>query len=140
MTIDLTTELLAPSGTALKFEAEGDVQRIVIETAEKQQETSYDDGSPVFWPSGDPKYQIVITGKDLEGNAAKLYVKGYMTDAFKDALREAGVKAGDDISGGTLAVKWESTDEPRKAGMKGARRYKATFKPAPKAAVTDDLI
>ena len=140
MTTDLTTELLAPSGTSLKFEAEGDVRRIVIETAEKQQETSYDDGSPVFWPSGDPKWQVVISGTDPEGDSARLFVKGYMLDAFKEALRAAGVKAGEDISGGTLIVKWESTDEPRRPGMKGARRFKAKFEPARKAVVTDDLI
>lgn len=139
MTIDITSDLLASSAPSVKFEAEGDVRRILIEDITKQQETDFDTGEPVFWPSGDPKYQYVVTGR-VDGEESRLFVKGYMVDALKDALRKADVKAGDSLVGGTLVVKWNETDEPRRSGMKGARRYVAKFEPAPKGVADDDLI
>lgn len=138
MTIDITTELLGSSGSSLKFEAEGDIVKIRISRIEKSQETSYDDGTPVFWPSGDPKYQYVVSGIS-NGEEARLFVKGYMIDAFKEALRKAGVQPGQPLDGGTLSMKWDSTEEPRKPGMKGARKYVAKFEPAPTAVVDEDL-
>jgi len=138
MTIDITTELLGSSGSSLKFEAEGDIVKIRITRIEKQQETSYDDGTPVTWPSGDPKWQYVVNGI-ADGEDARLFVKGYMIDALKEALRKAGVQPGQPLDGGTLSMKWDSTDEPRKAGMKGARKYVAKFEPAPGAVVDEDL-
>ena len=138
MTIDITTELLGSTGNSLKFETEGDVVKIRITGISKQQETSYDDNSPVFWPSGDPKWQYVVSGI-ADGEEARLFVKGYMIDALKEALRKAGVQPGQPLDGGTLSMKWDSTDEPRKAGMKGARKYVAKFEPAPGAVVDEDL-
>lgn len=138
MTIDITSELLAPSSPILKFEAEGDVHRIEIRDIDKQQETSFDDGSPVFWPSGDPKYQYVITGI-VEGEEMRLYLKSYAIDALRDAMRAAGVERGESLAGAVLSIKWDSTDEPRRPGMKGARRYKAKLERAQKARVDEDL-
>ena len=37
-------------------------------------------------------------------------------------------------------MKWASTEEPRKPGMKGARKYVAKYEPAPTAVVDEDLI
>lgn len=139
MTNAITAELLGSAGTTVKFEAEGDVRKIVVADIDKQQETSYDTGEPVTWPSGDPKYQYVVKGS-VDGEESRLFVKGYMVDALKEALRKAGVVAGESLTGGTLTVKWNSTDEPRRAGMKGARRYVAKFEKAPAGLVDDDLI
>jgi len=139
MTIDITTELLGSSSPTVKFEAEGDVRKIHVENIEKQQETSFDDGSPVFWANGQPKWQYVVTGT-VDGDESRLFIKGYMVDALKDALRKAGVKPGESLAGGTLTFKWASTDEPRRPGMQGARKYVAKFEPAPKGLVDDDLI
>lgn len=138
MTSSITAELLGSTGTTVKFEAEGDVRKIVIADINKQQETSFETGAPVTWPSGDPKYQYVVSGL-VDGEESRLFIKGYMVDALKEALRKAGIKAGDSLNGGTLTVKWQSTDEPRRAGMQGARRYVAKFEPAV-AVVDDDLI
>jgi len=139
MTIDLTTELLGSTGNSLKFEAEGDVVKIRITGVSKQQETSYDDNSPVFWPSGDPKYQWIFTGIS-DGEESRLFVKGYMIDALKEALRKAGVVPGQPLDGGLLSMKWASTEEPRKPGMKGARKYVAKYEPPANAVVDEDLI
>ena len=139
MSIDITSELLGSSSPSLKFKAEGDAHRITIREIAKQQETDFDTGAPVTWPSGDPKFQYVVTGT-ADGEEARLFIKGYMIDALKDALRKAGVQPGTDLTGGTLTIKWNATDEPRRAGMQGARRYIGKFEPAAKAVVDDDLI
>lgn len=139
MTIDITTELLGASGSTLKFETEGDIVNLRITGYEKRQETDYDSGDPVFWKSGDPKYQYVFAGIS-NGEESRLFVKGYMVDALKEALRKAGVQQGQSLEGGTLTVKWSETDEPRKPGMQGARKYVAKYEPPAAAAVDEDLI
>jgi hypothetical protein len=139
MSYDITSELLTSGAPAVKFEQEGDVRKIKIADITKQQETDFDTGEPITWPNGQPKYQFVITGT-INGDEVRLFVKGYMVDALRDALRKANVKPGDSLNGGTLTVKWESTDEPRRKGMNGARRYVAKFEPAPAGIVDDDLI
>lgn len=136
---DITNELLASGSPIVKFEQEGDVRKIKITNITKQQETDFDTGEPVTWPNGQPKYQYVVTGT-VDGDEARLFIKGYMVDALREALRKANVQAGDTLSGGTLTVKWDSTDEPRRKGMQGARRYVAKFEPAPVGTVDDDLI
>jgi hypothetical protein len=136
---DITNELLASGSPTVKFEQEGDVRKIKITNITKQQETDFDTGEPVTWPNGQPKYQYVVTGT-VDGDEARLFIKGYMVDALREALRKANVQAGDTLSGGTLTVKWDSTDEPRRKGMQGARRYVAKFEPAPVGTVDDDLI
>lgn len=139
MTIDITSQLLGPSSPTVKFEVEGDVRKIRITDIDRTQETSYDTNEPVFWPNGEPKMQYVLRGV-VDGEESRMFVKGYMIEALREALRKAGVTAGDSLVGGTLAFKWDSTDAPRKAGMKGARRYVAQYEAAPKGVVGDDLI
>ena len=139
MTIDITTELLGSTGNSLKFETEGDFVKIRITGISKQQETSYDDGTPVRWPNGDPKYQWVFTGIS-DGEESRLFVRGYMINALTEALRKAGTVPGQPLDGGLLTMKWASTEEPRKPGMKGARKYVAKYEPAPTAMVDEDLI
>jgi len=139
MSIDITNELLTTGTPAVKFEQEGDVRKIKIADVTKQQETDFDTGELITWPNGQPKYQFVITGT-VNGEESRLFVKGYMVDALRDALRKADVKPGDSLAGGTLTIKWDSTDEPRRKGMNGARRYVAKYEPAPAGLVDDDLI
>lgn len=139
---DITTDLLAPKSPTVKFDEEGDVRKIVIDTVVKEQETDFDDGTPVFWDPPTnlrPKFQYVVSGT-VDGEDARLFVKGYMVDALRDALRKADVQPGQTLTGGTLTIKWDSTDEPKRKGMKGARRYVAKFVPAPAAVATDDLL
>jgi len=137
----ITDELLAPSGATLKFEAEGDIHKIRITAIEKRQTTDFVSGEPATWDDGNPKNQWVIAGIS-NGEDAKIYIKdwGNQKKAFVDALVAAGIKAGDSIEGGTLTVKWDSTDAPSRAGLSGAKVFKMRFEPAPAAVVDDDLI
>lgn len=141
MAIDITTDLLAPSGATLKFTEEGQVHRITITKAEQVQATDFVSNEPQTWDDGSPRMQYVISGVS-EGEPAKLYLKawGAQKAAFADALREAGIKAGEALDGGTLTVKWTSTQEPSKPGLSGAKQFKMRFEPAKKAVVTDDII
>ena len=123
----------------MKFDNEGDIRKIVITDVDKQQQLDFDTGEPLTWPNGQPRMQYVITGT-VDGDDARLFVKGYMIDALRDALRKANVQPGQSLAGGTLTMKWSSTDEPKRKGMQGARRYTAKFDPAPAAVATDDLL
>lgn len=137
--MDITSELLTSGAPTVKFTTEGDMRKIVVADIVKQQETDFDTGEPVTWPNGQPKWQYVVTGT-VDGDESRLFIKGYMVDALKDALRKAGVKPGDTLVGGTLTMKWASTDEPKRKGMQGARRYVAKYEPAPAGIVDEDLI
>jgi hypothetical protein len=55
-----------------------------------------------------------------------------------DALRAAGVQGGDPLVGGTLTMKWDSTEAPSKPGLSGAKKFRMKFEPAPKGIVDDD--
>lgn len=139
MTIDITSELLAPSGATLKFTSEGQIHKITILDSRKEQVRDFMTGEPATWDNGEPKYQYVVSGKS-EGEDAKLYIKawGNQKQALMEALRKADVQPGQSLEGGTLTVKWDSTDEPVKAGLSGAKRFRMKFEPAPKAVLTDD--
>jgi hypothetical protein len=110
---------------------------VVIAGVEKRQQTDFDTGEPLTWPNGDPKWQFVFSGTDPDtGDEARIFAKGYMLAAVKEALRAAG--SAPEI-GGTLAVKWTGTAEPigRKAG---AKQWAATYQaPAVIAMTAADL-
>jgi hypothetical protein len=58
----------------------------------------------------------------------------------KEALRAAGVTAGDTLTGGTLAIKWTGEEPSKTKGMSPAKTWTAQYKPAPTNVVTDDII
>ena len=138
-TTDFTTEMLSSSAPSLKFAAEGDTVSIVVESLTKMPETAFGTGEPVLWPSGDQKYQWLVTGTS-NGEEARLYIKGYMVEALREALRKADAQPGEDVTGWKLTVKWASTEQPRHVGMQGARKYVAKFERGSKGIVDQDLI
>ena len=141
MTSEITTELLKPSGNTLKLEAEGDVIKIRISTLVKDQVKDFVSGELAFWDDGKPKMQWIFSGVS-DGEESRYFMKdwGAQRRAFVEALRKANVQAGDDLSGGTLTVKWESTEAPTRPGLSGAKQYRMKFEPAPGAVVDEDLI
>ena len=141
MTIDITTELLKPSGNTIKLDAEGDVIKIRITGMEKAHTKDFITGEPGKWDDGTYKMQFVITGI-ADGEESRLFLKdwGAQKRAFIEALRKANVQAGDDLTGGTLTVKWESTEAPTRPGLSGAKQYRMKYEPAPNAVVDEDLI
>ena len=141
MTIDMSSELLAPSGATLKFEAEGDIVKIRISGISKQQTKDFVTGEPAAWDDGNPKMQWVISGIS-NGEESRLFLKdwGSQRRALIEALRKAGVEHGESLEGGTLTVKWESTDEPSRPGLSGAKQFRMKYERPASAVVDEDLI
>ena len=148
MSIDSTVdEFLAGGGVpSAKFPDPGTTVKGVVEAAVVTDQTDLD-GNVRTWSDGNPRKQVVITlatdERDPEiaddDGRRKLYVKGQMTVALREALKSAGVK-GLEV-GGMLAVQYEKDGEPSKPGFNPPKIYKAQFKPAPKSAVSvDDLL
>ena len=135
MTIDqsVVDELTRSGGPSAKWDKIGDVRRVVIDSVEKRQVTDFDTGEPLTWPNGDPKYQFVFGGVDPDtGDENRIFAKGYMLSAVKEALRAAGVAP---EKGGTLAVKWIGNAEP--VGRKApAKQWSATYQPPAVIAMT----
>lgn len=140
MTQDIVSELMAPSGATLKFTEEGQVHSIVVEKFDKKQATDFMSGEPQTWDNGEPKWQFVVAGTS-EGDAAKLYIKGWggQLAALQEALRAAGITESKQMIGGTLTVKWASTDEPTRPGLSGAKRFKMKFERSTKSSIDEDL-
>ena len=143
--MSITDELLAPSGPILRFINQGDAHKITVDSITKIPVTNLDTGTPETWPNGDTKYQYVVTGPsetyvEEPGATVRLFIKGYASEALREALREAQVKDDNDVIGGELIIKWDTTDEPKRPGYNGAKRFKARFTKATPAAITGDLI
>ena len=138
---DIISELTRSGGASAKWYAIGDVRRIVITDVEKRQVTDFVTGELKTWPNGDPIWQFVFAGTDPDtGDETRFFARGFQLSAFKEALRVAGVTAGDTLTGGTLAIKWTGEQEATKPGMSPAKTWSAQYKPAVTNAVTDDLI
>lgn len=110
------------------------------------QQTDMKSGEPMFWKDGNPRMQAVITIQTDERNLdiedddgqRRLFVKGEMQKAVRDAVREAGA-SGLEL-GGLLAVMYIGDGTPPSAGMNAPKLYKAQYKsPDPVAAANDML-
>lgn len=138
---DLVAELTRSGGPSAKWNNVGDTHKLRIESVDKRQVTDFVTGEPQTWPNGEPKFQFVFSGIDESGDETRFFVKGYQLNAVKDALRTAGVKAGDTLIGGHLTIKLVGIDEPTRPGLSGAKQWKAKFEPpAPVGSLVDDIL
>jgi hypothetical protein len=146
--------LFGGGGKAAKFESIGDSVEGRIEDVVVSQQTSMEDNTPLTWPDGRPREQLVITlatdlreGDDDDG-IRKLYAKGgkyeaaegtgtSMKDAIADAVKKAGARSIDE--GGTLRVGHTGIGKKTNRGYSAPKLYRAVYTP-PKASVgADDL-
>jgi hypothetical protein len=105
---------------------------IVGEVVERQQ-SDYATKAPLFFDDGAPRTQFVCPlyvadefGPDDNGKRT-LYIKAGMVAAVRSAVREAG--EADLSEGGCLFVEYVADDTPRNPGMKGQKRYRASYSP-----------
>ncbi|MET0911435.1 MAG: hypothetical protein ABWZ99_18365 [Ilumatobacteraceae bacterium] len=144
--------LFGGGGKAASFEAIGDAVEGRIENVVVSQQTSMEDNTPLTWPDGRPREQLVITlatdlreGDDDDG-IRKLYAKGgkyeaaegtgtSMKDAIADAVKKAGARSIDE--GGTLKVGHTGIGKKTNRGYSAPKLYRATYTP-PKASVGAD--
>jgi hypothetical protein len=141
MTIDqsIIDDLNASGGTAAKWDAIGDVRKVKITAAAKQQVTDFATGEPLSWPNGEPKFQLVFTGTDPDtGDETRIFAKGFMYNAVKDAFRAAGATP---EVGGVLAVQWIGEEPSKVKGYNPSKKWKAQYQPpSPITLQADDLM
>jgi hypothetical protein len=147
---DVNDFLFGGGGKAAKFEAIGDTVSGTITDVKVSQQTSMDDNTPLTWPDGSPRMQLVISlqtdertdGEDDDG-VRKLYAKGgkyevaegtgtSMKDAIADAVKKAGAKSIDE--GGKLTVGHTGMGKKTNRGFSAPKLYRAQYE-APKASV-----
>ena len=146
---DVNDFLFGGGGKAAKFEAIGDTVEGTISNVQVSQQTSMEDNTPLTWPDGSPRMQLVITlqtaakESDDDDGVRKLYAKGgkyevaegtgsSMKDAVADAVKKAGAKSIDE--GGTLKVGHTGMGKKTNRGFSAPKLYRATYEP-PKASV-----
>src|SRR5690606_196401 len=107
-------ELLMSGGIkAAKFETLGAVVTgTIVEPPKAHQATQYGTSDPDFWPSDDPKKQIVSTiqsdlrDAEKDDGQRRRYTTPRMMPPGRDAVRRAGAP-GLEV-GGRITVKWVS--------------------------------
>lgn len=124
------------ASTSAKFHNVGDtVSGTISEISDPMQARKYDDGSPDFWPSGDPVMQVKVTLDtsqrdpqitDDDGKRA-LWVKqsSQVLYAIQNALKAAGA---DDLKvGGFLTVTYSGDDPNSKNPRNPKKLYQARY-------------
>lgn len=144
MSIDPNDFLLSGGVPAAKFPTIGTTVKGAVVSSEVTQQTDFQTGKPLTWDDGSPRQQVVITLQtDLrdpevtdDTGLRKLYVKGQMTAALRDALRAAGARL---EVGGTLAVQYTEDEPSATRGFNPKKVYRAQYQPATAGAVNDLL-
>ena len=140
-TFDPDTVLSPSSGApALNFPEIGTVHKGRITAKEARQQTDFQTGKPKYWDDGTPMLEVVVTldlGDEEEG---RLFVRGEMLKAVRQALRDANAATLE--VGGTLAVQFSQEEPSTTRGFSPKKLYTAAYKPPTAAAVkaADDLL
>jgi len=126
-------------GPIAKFPNLGDTIKLKITGLEQTQQTDFITGEPITWADGKPKMQFVFTGIDQDTQEeTRLFAKGYMLSAIKQALTDAGVNL---EAGGILAVKYAADEPASKPGLNPAKKYVAQYQPPKQASISaEDLL
>jgi hypothetical protein len=114
---------------AAKFELAKDSISGMITGMVIRQQTNPDTGDPLFFKSGDPRMQVVITLQTEEtaedDGLRSLYVRGEMRKAIVGACLASGVKSPQ--IGGFLKVTYTGDGEPARKGLNGPKLYDAEY-------------
>ena len=134
---DIAEELVRTGPPTHKFEEVGDTLKLRISSVRKSQQTDFQSGEGLTWPNGDPKWQYEISGTDVAtGDETRIFAKGQMLSAVKEAFRTAGAKPEVD---GELVVKFDRTEPSKTRGFADQKIYKAKYTPPAPVADIDDL-
>lgn len=117
-----------------------------IVASDVTQQTNMTTNEPLFWDDGKPRMQAVITIQTDERNLdiedddgqRRLFVKGEMQKAVRDAVVEAGAKGLE--LGGLLAVAYIGDGEPPKPGLNAPKLFKAQYRAPDPVAATNDML
>jgi predicted component of type VI protein secretion system len=121
-------QLLGGNAKAVKF---ANIEGFIVGTPTVRQVTK-SDGSPDFFKSGDPKWQILATlqtnlpREDEEDDGQRtLYIKSYMFTAVKQAIAKVGAQELED--GGYLRVVYTQDGPKAQAMLSAPKLYDAVY-------------
>lgn len=133
--------LLMGGGTpSCTFPTIGTTWKGTVLAKETQQQRDLKTGEAKTWSDGSPMEQVVITlqtdardpERDGDDGQRKLYVKGGMLAAIREAVRRAGATTVE--IGGTLAVRYSGDGVPSQRGFNPPKQYTAEYRPPEPAA------
>lgn len=133
---DIDSFLSFSGAPAAKFEEVGDIARGTVVAAQITQAMKFGTMEPDWWPSGEPKEQLVITLDTDEGPrrlfAVKMNAPGCQFRAILDA------KAGRSFQvGGTLSVKYTGTEPSKTPGFAPRKLFVAKYEPPPAGTIVE---
>jgi hypothetical protein len=127
-----TSDFFGGVNPSFSFEVEGDKARGIIVAKELRNATriltdEYGNKKTIIdrWSDGRPKKVAILTLRTLDDQLVNLWVRGYMQDAFRDALQAIGLR--DVQIGADVRSTWTSTDKPTQKGHNGARHYTVDY-------------
>jgi len=150
MTTDTLEGFLSGGGApAAKFAEHGATVKGTVVSAELKQQTDPADGSVKTWQDGSPRMQVVVTlstderdpAIDDDDGTRRVFMKGNMLKALKDALRQAGSKTIE--PGGQIAIRYTGDGEKTNPAYSAPKLYAAQYKaPEPQASAVsvDELL
>lgn len=123
---------------AAKFEKVGDKVQGVILQSEVRDQTDINTGEVKRFPDGNPMKQVVITimtdpmvqEDDDDDGMRRIYCKGQMVQALREALRKANVRGPAD--GGKLAVQYVGDGVAKQRGFNPPKQYKVWYEDPPR--------
>ena len=130
MTTDASSFLMGGGAPSAKFGEIGATVTGTILDKEMRDQTDFTTGKVLTWDDGNVKRQLVVTlqteqgdGPDDDG-ARRIYIKGQMQAAIREAVLKAGAQ---DINpGGTLTVQYYADGE-KKGRLNPAKLYRAKY-------------
>lgn len=141
MSNEALDDLLSSGSPVVKFPEIGDKVVGTVTSVERTQQTDFDTGKPAFWDDGNPRMQYVFTlatderDADIDGDdgTRRLFARGQMERAIKDAIRSSGAGKAQ-IVGGKLAVQYAEDGIPKNPRHNPPKVYRAQFVPGQGAA------
>lgn len=138
--------LMGGGAASAKFDNIGDsITGVIAEAPEVRQQTDIGTGEPVFWPSGDPKMQLIVTlqtavrdDSDDDGKR-RIYVKGKsLTEAVREAVKKTGAR-GLEV-GGSLTVTYTGDGQASQRGFNPPKLYTANYSRPDTTAQSGDFL
>ena len=131
MTTDANSFLMASGAASAKFEAIGATVTGTVVDFDMRDQTDFTTGKPLTWDDGNPRKQLVVTLQTEEqtepddDGKRRLFIKGQMQGAVRDAVQKAG--ANGLAKGGTLTVQYYADGEQAKRGFNPPKLYRAKY-------------
>jgi len=90
---DNDDEFMGSSGSnypSLDFPEVGTTHEGVVRNIIKRQDTDYDDGTPLTWPNGDPKWVWLFEIEQPNGEIGIAWIRGNAVKVIREAVTAAG--------------------------------------------------